>query len=74
MSTPARKPRKPETPSAHLDMAKMYLHLAARHIDTAGDLAGTSKAAQVVDLLKTWDNYKGNWALSTQAHKTWRLP
>lgn len=46
MSTPARKPRKPETltPSKHLGMAEHYLHLASRHINTAGDIASTDEA------------------------------
>ena len=38
--------RKPETlpTGKHLDMAESYLRLAARHIDTAGTLAGTDQA------------------------------
>lgn len=41
-----RRPRKPAspTPSDHLDMAESHLQLAARHIDTAGDIAGTEQA------------------------------
>ena len=31
-------------PSEHLQMAENYLDLARRHIDTAGDLAGTDQA------------------------------
>ena len=31
-------------PAEHLDFAERYLELAARHIDTAGDLAGTDQA------------------------------
>jgi hypothetical protein len=30
-------------PGDHLDMAENYLQLAARHIDTAGDLGGTEQ-------------------------------
>jgi len=42
----ARKPRKPETLPAgeHLNMAERYLTLAATHIDTAGEIVGTSQA------------------------------
>jgi hypothetical protein len=41
-----KRPRKPETlpPVEHLDMAENYLQLAARHIDTARDIAGTDRA------------------------------
>jgi hypothetical protein len=45
----APAPRKPETMSAsgHLGHAEVLLALAARHIDTAGDLAGTERAGML---------------------------
>ena len=48
--TRSPKPRKPTRkaaplpPGNHLDMAESHLSLAARHIDTAGNLAGTDRA------------------------------
>lgn len=42
-----KRPRRPPQslpPAEHLDMAASYLQLAARHIDAAGDLAGTEQA------------------------------
>lgn len=53
LSPKPRGARKPETVqrmvtsmrvSSNLHLAETYISLAARHIDTAGDLAGTSEA------------------------------
>jgi organic radical activating enzyme len=35
---------------------------------------GSTNLDEVRRLLLSWDNYKGQWALSTQQHKTWGLP
>ena len=42
----AKRQGKPKSlpPGDHLDAAESYLTLAARHIDTAGALAGTDQA------------------------------
>lgn len=34
---------------------------------------GTTNLRQVIEMLLSWDNYKGRWGLSDQAHKRWGL-
>jgi 7-carboxy-7-deazaguanine synthase len=53
-----------------MEVDTTFLHRYLQPL-TAAD--GSTNLAQVTRLLTEWDNYKGNWALSVQAHKTWGL-
>jgi 7-carboxy-7-deazaguanine synthase len=54
-----------------MDAGTTFLHRYLQPL-TAPD--GSTNLAQVIEFLSAWDNYKGHWALSTQAHKTWGMP
>lgn len=54
-----------------MDTGTTFLH---HYLQPLMQPDGSTNLAQVIELLSTWDNYKGRWALSTQAHKTWKLP
>lgn len=55
----------------NIDQGTSFFH---RYLQPLTNADGTSNLAEVVGLLQQWDNHRGRWALSTQAHKAWRLP
>ncbi len=54
-----------------VDHETSFLH---RYLQPLTNADGTSNVAEVIGLLKQWENHQGRWGLSTQAHKTWGVP
>ena len=55
-------------------MLNWKTHFFHRYLQPLMQPDGTSNLAEVVHLLQHPNNYGGEWALSTQAHKAWGLP
>jgi organic radical activating enzyme len=54
-----------------LDWETSFFH---RYLQPVTDHNGFTNIEEVKALLLSWDNFPGRWALSTQAHKAWKLP